>query len=86
MELRRWAQRSSEEEQGRLRLPLTLNFDPEVHDSCFLDDEVGAAVLRRLEGFDRAYPWRDGRMWIPYSLGFELLGPYPTTLQRPFRG
>ncbi len=84
-ELQRWASHATPEEAHRLRLPLTLNFDADLPDSCFIDDDVGGEVLRRMENFGRAYPWREGRMWLPHSLGLELLGRYPTTLQRLFR-
>ncbi|MEE9600183.1 MAG: hypothetical protein V3W22_00580 [Thermoplasmata archaeon] len=41
-------------------------------------------MLRRLEGFGKAYPFRDGRMWLPYSIGFELVRKYPTAFQGIF--
>lgn len=85
-EVRRWGEAAMEEEALRLRLPLTLRFPLDLQDACYLDDEAGAAVLRRLEGFGSAYPFREGRMYLPYSLGMELLMKYPTTLQRIFMG
>ncbi len=85
-EVRRWAAAATPEEGARLRLPLILRFDLNLADICFIDDEVGGEILRRMEGFGRAYTFREGRMYLPYSLGLELLMKYPTTLQRVFLG
>lgn len=84
-ELERWAGVANRGELDRLKLPVTLNFDTEIGDSCFIDDRVAGDIIRRMENFGNAYQWREGRMWLPYSLGIELLGRYPTTMQRLFR-
>ncbi len=75
---------ATEEEMGRLRLPINLRFHVGMEDQCSLDDEVAAGVLRRLEGFGKAYPFRDGKMWLPYSLGLELILKHRTAIQRIF--
>lgn len=80
--LLRFAGVTSEEERALLRLPITLTFPAEMADQCRLDDSLAAEVLRRLENFGKAYPTRDGRTWLPASLGVELLRKHPTALQR----
>lgn len=69
-------------EQERLRLPITLHFSADVPDSAFATDELAADVLHRLEGWGDAYPYRDGKMWIPQSLAVDLLLRYGGVLQR----
>ncbi len=80
--LRRFAAVTRQEERERLRLPITLTFSAEMGDQCRLDDAVAGEVLRRLEQFGKAYPVRDGRVWLPSSLGLSLLMKYPTAFQR----
>lgn len=80
--LLRLAAVTSEEERSRLRLPITLTFSAEAGDECRVDDDLAGEVLRRLEKFGKAYPVRDGRMWLPSSLGVDLLRRYPTAFQR----
>lgn len=70
------------EERGKLRLPITFRFHADLRNETSLDDETAAGVLRRLEGLGKAYPFREGRMWIPYSLALQLLLKYPTVFQR----
>jgi len=71
-------------EAGDLMLPVTIHFLSVSQDSCYVDDEVAASILRRLEGFGRAYPFRDGKMWLPDSLAFALMQKYPTAFQGLF--
>lgn len=80
--LRRVTEVTTEEERARLRLPVTLRFHLSLEDACSLEDELAAEVFRRLEGFGKAYPFREGRAWLPYSLGLALLLRYPTVVQR----
>lgn len=80
--LLRFAAVTNDEEREKLRLPITLYFETGAGDHCRVDDELASKVLRRLEGFGRAYPFRDGRMWLPYSIGVELTMKYPTAFQR----
>lgn len=81
-ELARLETATTREEQGRLRLPITLRFHFDLENQCSLDDELATAVFRRLEGFGKAYPFREGRAWLPYALGLDLVRRYPTVLQR----
>jgi uncharacterized protein (UPF0216 family) len=67
-----------------LQLPMTLHFSSESRDSCYISDETAAEVLRRLERFGEAYPYRDGRMWLPNSLAYALIQKYPTAIQGLF--
>ncbi len=82
--LLRFAEVTSREEREKLRLPISLYFHAEMEGQCRLDDELAGDVLRRLEGFGKAYPFRDGKMWLPYSIGLELTVKYPTAVQRLF--
>ena len=72
-------------EQDRLRLPVTVHFSADVADSAFVLDELAADVLHRLEGWGEAYPYRDGKMWLPQSLAVDLLLRYGGALQRLVR-
>lgn len=83
-ELKRIESVASEEEREALKLPMNLHFSLEMEDQCYFSDDVASKVLRRLEGFGEAYPYRDGKMWIPYSLAMELLIKYKTAMQRIF--
>ena len=69
-------------EQDRLRLPITLQFSADVQDSAFVLDELAAEVLHRLERWGQAYPYRDGKMWLPQSLAVDLLQRYGGVVQR----
>ncbi len=80
--LERLAAVTSEAERRSLRLPLTLRFHADLQNQASLDDELEAEVLRRLEGFGKAYQFREGRMWIPYSLAMQIMLKYPTAFQR----
>jgi len=67
-----------------LLLPVTIHFLSASQDSCYVDDEAAASFLRRLEGFGRAYPFREDKMWLPNSLAFALMQKYPTVFQGLF--
>src|SRR5467141_1527283 len=54
----------------RLALPLGASADS---DSAYPTDELGAKALRAVEKFDRAFPFRDGRMALPHSLAMALV-------------
>ncbi len=70
------------EDLDALRLPITLHFSADVADSAYVLDGVAADVLRRVEGWGAAFPFRDGRMWLPQSLAVDLLLRYGGALQR----
>lgn len=79
--LERLAAACTPEERERLRLPVTLHF-PADADSAYVLDELAAGVLRRLEGWGPAYPFRDGKIWLPQSLAVDMLLRYGGALQR----
>jgi len=80
--LDRLAATCAAKEQDRLRLPITIHFSADVADSAFVLDELAADVLHRLEGWGDAYPYRDGKMWLPQSLAVDLIFRYGGVLQR----
>jgi len=67
-----------------LQLPITLHLSTIAKDSSYASDETAAEVLRRLEEFGEAYPYRDGKMWLPNSLAYTQLLKYPTAIQGLF--
>jgi uncharacterized protein (UPF0216 family) len=82
--LDRLATALSADETGRLRLPLTLLVSGDSEDSAYLTDELGAKALRAVEKFDRAFPFRDGRMALPHSLAVDLVRRHGGVLQLAF--
>jgi len=80
--LERLAAACRPEDLDALRLPITLHFSADVTDSAYVLDGVAADVLRRVEGWGAAFPFRDGRMWLPQSLAVDLLLRYGGALQR----
>jgi uncharacterized protein (UPF0216 family) len=81
--LDRYAAVLTREEAGDLRLPLTLVASADS-DSAYLTDELGAKALRAVEKFDRAFPFRDGRMALPHSLAVDLVRRHGGVLQLAF--
>lgn len=84
MALDRLAAALTPDEAGRLRLPLTLLVSGDSEDSAYLTDELGAKALRAVEKFDRAFPFRDGRMALPHSLAVDLVRRHGGVLQLAF--
>lgn len=74
----------SRDEADRLRLPLTLVVSGDSEDSAYLTDELGAKALRAVEKFDRAFPFRDGRMALPHSLAVDLVRRHGGVVQLAF--
>jgi uncharacterized protein (UPF0216 family) len=81
--LARFATVLTAEEADDVRLPLTLTLRGES-DEAVLTDAIGAKALRALEKFDRAFPFRDGRMAVPHSLAVDLTRRYGGVLQLAF--
>ncbi len=69
---------------GALQIPITVRFSADLEDACFVTDPLASEVLRRAEGFGPAYPFRDGRMYLPLSLGVDLVSRYGGALQSVF--
>lgn len=66
---------------GTLRLPITVHFPSDQDDVGYITDPVGAEALRQAEAFREAFPYRDGRMYVPRSLAFDLINRYEGALQ-----
>lgn len=71
-------------DEETLKIPITIRFSSDLADVCFVTDPLAAEVLRRAEGFAAAYPFRDGRMYLPLSLGVDLVSRYGGALQALF--
>ena len=71
-------------EADALRLPIALHFASDLENECYVADEIAAAVLRRAEGFGPAFPFREGRMVLPASLGVDLVSRYGGAIQQVF--
>ena len=82
--LQRIGKSLSAELHSRLKLPMNLFVDMNVENQCYVDDELAAKVIRKLEGFDRAYRFRDGKMWLPMSLSAELMRKHKAAVQMAF--
>jgi|SRR5688572_4839400 uncharacterized protein (UPF0216 family) len=81
--LARFAAVLTDEEASALRLPLTLTVRGDS-DEAHLTDELGAKALRAIEKFDRAFPFREGRMALPHSLALDLTARHGGVLQLAF--
>lgn len=81
--LARFAAVLTQDEAAALRLPLTLLVLGES-DEARLTDELGAKALKTIEKFDRAFPFRDGRMSLPHSLAVDLVRRHGGVLQLAF--
>ena len=67
-----------------LRLPISIHFSGDLADSCYVTNPVAAGVLRRAESFGPAFPYREGRMYLPLSLGVDLVSRYKGAIQQVF--
>lgn len=81
--LARFASVLSADEVASLRLPLTLLVRGDS-DDAHLTDEVGAKALRLIEKFDRAFPFREGRMALPHSLAIDVMRRHGGVFQIAF--
>ncbi len=71
-------------EAQALRLPITLFATGELEDHVYLAEEVAAKALRALEKYGRAFPFREGRMYLPHSLAVDLVHRSGGTVQLAF--
>ncbi len=78
------AEATPREKHSTLMLPITLSFDLKVRNECYISDEIAAQTLRGVEGYDRVYPFRNGKMWLPHSIGMELIRKYKGAIQQLF--
>lgn len=74
----------SREEAEALRLPITLFATGELEDHVYVSEELAAKALRSLEKYGAAFPFRDGRMYLPHSLAVDLVHRSGGTLQLVF--
>lgn len=74
----------SAEEADALRLPITLFVSGDLEDSAYLSEEAAAHALRRVERFGEAFPFREGRMYLPHSLAVDLMRRSGGTIQIAF--
>lgn len=71
-------------EAEELMLPISVHVSADLPDVGYVPDPLGAAVLRSTEGFGAAFPYRDGRMYLPLSLAIDLISRYKGALQQVF--
>ena len=71
-------------EAEALRLPITLFATGEVTDHVYGSDALAAKALRALEHYGAAFPFRDGRMYLPHSLAVDLIHRSGGTVQLAF--
>jgi len=67
-----------------LRLPITLYASGDLEDSTYVSDALAAKALRAVESFGEAFPYRDGRMYLPHSLAVDLVRRSGGILQLAF--
>ncbi len=71
-------------EADALRLPIILFATGDVEDHVYVSDELAAKALRALEKFGAAFPFREGRMYLPHSLAVDLMRRSGGTVQLAF--
>jgi uncharacterized protein (UPF0216 family) len=74
----------TKEEQEELRLPITLFAAGDLEDSAYLAEELAARVMRAVESFGPAFPYREGRMYLPHSLAVDIMRRSGGTVQLAF--
>jgi uncharacterized protein (UPF0216 family) len=71
-------------EAETLRLPITFFITGDSEDSAYVSEELAARTLRAVENFGPAFPYRDGRMYLPHSLAVDLVRHSGGTIQLAF--
>jgi uncharacterized protein (UPF0216 family) len=79
--LSRMAESLDTKQHSMLQLPINIYVDMNVKNQCYIEDEIASTALRKFEGYDRAYRYIDGKMWLPLSITLELIGKYRGALQ-----
>lgn len=82
--LRRLAGTLSREEREGLRLPITVFVTGDLEDTAYVAEELGAKAIRAAEGFGPAFPYRNGRMYLPHSLALDVVRRSGGTVQLAF--
>lgn len=71
-------------EAEALRLPITLYATGELEDHVYVSEELAARALRSMEKYGTAFPFREGRMYLPHSLALDLVHRSGGTVQLAF--
>ncbi len=71
-------------EAEALRLPITLFATGDLEDHVYVAEEIASKALRSLEKYGAAFPFRDGRMYLPHSLAVDLVHRSGGTVQLAF--
>lgn len=82
--LRRLAEALTREEAEDLRLPITVFVTGDLKDEAYVAEELAAKALRTTEGYGPAFPFREGRMYLPHSLAVDLVRHSGGTVQLAF--
>jgi uncharacterized protein (UPF0216 family) len=82
--LERLARALDPEDADGLRLPITVLVRGDLEDSAVVSDPLAAKALRAVERFGSAFPYRDGKMFLPHSLAVDLSRRSGGTLQIAF--
>ncbi len=82
--LERLARVLNDRDAEALRLPITLFVTGDLADSAYLPEELAAKAVRAVEGFGPAFPYREGRMYLPHSLAVDLARRSGGTIQLAF--
>lgn len=82
--LRRLARALSREETEMLRLPITVFVTSDLEDEAYVAEELSAKALHAAEGYGPAFPFRNGRMYLPHSLAVDLVRHSGGTVQLAF--
>ncbi len=67
-----------------LRLPITVFVTGDLEDTAYVSEEPAARALRAVENFGTAFPFRDGRMYLPHSLAVDIVRRSGGTVQLAF--
>lgn len=71
-------------EAEALRLPIILLATGDLEDHVYVSEEIAAKALRALEKFGAAFPFREGRMYLPHSLALDIMRRSGGTVQLAF--
>lgn len=82
--LERFAAVLTTDEAEALRLPITLFVSGDLEDTVYVSEETAARALRQVERFGEAFPYREGRMYLPHSLAVDLVRRSGGTVQLAF--
>ncbi len=72
------------DEAEALRLPITLFATGDLEDHVYVSEALAAKALRALEKYGSAFPFREGRMYLPHSLAVDLIHRSGGTVQLAF--